>query len=154
MQKCKRYRAIAARCMYLCTDRPKMQFAVQEACREMAKHVLGTARTGCDVFESETSCYLVFRFASPNKWCWTCLVMQIGRRARQRGRARMVELSKWDHTASNRGSRLRGWSRSQPRSQNYMEQFEQTLWEDYGEKIDVRAHIVAGSAKSVIEREG
>ena len=31
------YRATAARCMYLSTDRPEIQFAVKEACREMAK---------------------------------------------------------------------------------------------------------------------
>ena len=31
------YRALAARCNYLSMDRPDMQFAVKEACREMAK---------------------------------------------------------------------------------------------------------------------
>ena len=32
-----RYRAIAARCNYLSIDRPDLQFAVKELCREMAK---------------------------------------------------------------------------------------------------------------------
>ena len=32
-----RYRAIAARCNYLSLDRPDLQFAVKEVCREMSK---------------------------------------------------------------------------------------------------------------------
>ena len=35
------YRALAARCNYLSMDRPDMQFAVKEACREMAKPTAG-----------------------------------------------------------------------------------------------------------------
>ena len=33
----KRYRAIAARCMYLSMDRPEIMFAVKECCREMSR---------------------------------------------------------------------------------------------------------------------
>ena len=32
----KSYRSIAARCIYLSSDRPDLQFAVKEACREMS----------------------------------------------------------------------------------------------------------------------
>ena len=35
------YRALAARCNYLSMDRPDMQFAVKEACREMARPTAG-----------------------------------------------------------------------------------------------------------------
>ena len=35
------YRGIAARCNYLSSDRPDIQFSVKEACREMAKLTMG-----------------------------------------------------------------------------------------------------------------
>ena len=38
----KLYRGIAARCNYLAVDRPELQFAVKEACREMSKPTLGS----------------------------------------------------------------------------------------------------------------
>ena len=33
----KQYRGIAARCNYLSSDRPELQFSVKDACREMSK---------------------------------------------------------------------------------------------------------------------
>ncbi len=36
-----RHWALATRCNYLSMDRPDMQFAVKEACREMAKPAVG-----------------------------------------------------------------------------------------------------------------
>ena len=41
-EQASRYRALAARLNYLSSDRPDMQYAVKEACREMSSPTTGT----------------------------------------------------------------------------------------------------------------
>ena len=163
-EEAKSYRSIAARCIYLSSDRPDIQFAVKEACREMS---------------------------SPTKSSWAKLVrLAKYLRAHPRlvwefplqlmpavldvysdanwGLCRRTRKSTSGGSMMWGGHTIKTWSKTQSiiaKSSGESELYAIvkastealgaiTLLEDIGIEVEARIHVDATAAKSILERQG
>ena len=160
----KQFRAIAARCLYMSLDRPEMQYAVKEACRETSAPTSGSwkklQRIGQFIKERPRT---IWRFG----WQGKQPVMDVF------GDSNWAGCKKTRKSTSGGAIKIgnhciKTWSKTQgliAKSSAEAELYAavraasealgvQTMLEDLGEKIDARVHIDASAAKSIIEREG
>ena len=159
-----RYRAIAARCNYLSLDRPDLQFAVKEVCREMSKPTskswarlrrIGQYLNGtpCVVwqFDWQDQCSTLDVFADAN-WAGC-------RRTRKStsGGCVMVGyqcIKSWSKTQavvakSSAESELYGIVKATCEALGTL-----TLIEELGGSMQAMVHVDASAARCVVERAG
>ena len=163
-EKARLYRGIAARCNYLSADRPELQFAVKEACREMSR---------------------------PTVFSWAKLV-RIGRYLKGQPRlvwkydlqaqVKVIDVYSDANWAACRRTRkstsggiaiigshvIKSWSKTQSVIAKSSAESELyaiirastealgmvTLYKDMGSDVKIRVHVDATAAKSIVERQG
>ena len=158
------YRGIVARCNYMSVDRPELQFAVKEACREMSKPTASSWRKLVHIGRYlKGHPRLVWRFAL--QLLPTALDIYVDsnwagcRRTRKSTSGGVIMLG--SHI-------LKTWSKTQAviaKSSGEAELFGVvrgsteglgviTLGADMGMTLGARVHVDANAAKGIVEREG
>ena len=152
-----RFRGVAARCNYLSFDRPDLQYATKEVCREMAKPTTGSLRRLkriCQYFCGKQR--LVWNYEMHD----CCDVLDIYTDSNWAGCHR---------TRKRRGAHcIRTWSKAQAVIAESSAEAELyaivrgateglgivTLMEDLGLSARLQLHVDAAAAKSIVERRG
>ena len=160
----KQYRAIAARCNYLSSDRPELQFSVKEACREMSKPTVHSweklVRIGRYLKGQPR---LVWRFPLQTMPATMDIYVDANwagcRRTRKSTSGGVVLLGKhvlktWSKTQaviakSSGEAELYGVVRGSTEGLGMV-----TLCADMGITANARVHVDANAAKGIVEREG
>ena len=158
------FRGLAARCNYLSTDRPDIQFAVKECCREMSKPTTASWKRLTRVAGYlRRHPRLVWKFAWQH-WVPTQDVYGDANWAQ----CRRVRKSTSGGLAMFGSHCIKSWSKTQSLIAKSSAESElyglvrascealglQTLSEDLGHQILSRVHIDATAAKSIAERQG
>ena len=158
------YRAIAARLNYLSTDRPDLQYATKECCRDMSKPTSGSQRRLMRIarylvgrprlvwrFDLQGYVGVVEAFSDAN-WagCRTSRkstsggVLMVGAHPIKSYSKTQAVIAK-----SSAESELYGIVRATCEALGCL-----TLVEDFGEKMKSRLHMDANAARGIIERQG
>ena len=150
--------------MYLSTDRPEIQFAVKEACREMAK----PCQDSWKMLERVAK-YLKARPRAVWLFSWQAAQQVVDAYGDSNWAGCRKTRKSTSGGAIMLGSHcIKTWSKTQALIAKSSAEAElygavraacevlgfQTLMEDMGVQIDARTHIDASAAKSIIEREG
>ena len=159
-----RFRGVSARCNYLSFDRPDIQFATKEVCREMSKPTTGSLRR-----LRRIGCYL----KSNKRLVWNFMMQD------EQDTIDVYSDSDWAGCRRSRKSTsggtimcgshcLKTWSKTQAvvaKSSGEAELYAvvrgatealgmATLAKDLGKKVEIRMHLDALAAKGMIERKG
>ena len=159
-----RFRGVAARCNYLSFDRPDMQFATKEVCREMSKPTTGSLRRlrriGCYLKDRKR---LVWHFEMQTE----PTVLDVYTDSDWAG-CRKSRKSTSGGTVMAGKHCIKAWSKTQAivaKSSAEAELYAvirgatealgmATLYHDFGQEVKLQMHIDALAAKGIIERQG
>ena len=159
-----RFRGVAARCNYLAFDRPDIQFATKEICREMSKPTTGSLRRLKRLgqylkgkprlvwnFDMQSECTTIDIY-SDSDWAGC-------RRSRKSSSGGTIMVGKhciktWSKTQaviakSSAEAELYGVVRGATEALGMC-----SLYKDFGKQMNIQVHIDAAAAKGIIERRG